>query len=145
METLKRIIGVYLIAVAVIVAVYKVVEPLFPTSTEAAPYTLNWSHINPLMALAVALSLICSYGYKRRADREGGDAPVTRHYLASNTLFYGFVFVGILFYSNWFKYLGPGVTVEGDDTAMLFWGFIDAALPPLLGAMGMCLMRCKSD
>lgn len=102
MEALKRIIGVYLIAVAVIVAVHTIIEPLYYTSTEADPYTPNWGYINPLMAIAVALSLVCSYGCKRRADSEGGD-----------------------------------------DTVTLVWGFIDAALPPLLGAMGMCVLRCE--
>ena len=143
METLKRIIGVYLIAVAVIVAVHTIIEPLYHTSTEAAPYTSNWSYINPLMAIAVVLSLVCSYGWKRRADREGGDAPVTRHYLAANTLFYGFVFVGILFFWNWFNYVSPNFTAVGDDTVSLFWGLIDALLPPLLGAMGMCILKCE--
>ncbi len=75
MDNLKRIIGVYLIAVAVIVAVHTIIEPLYYTSTEADPYTPNWMYINPLMAIAVALSLILSYGCKRRADLEGGDAP----------------------------------------------------------------------
>lgn len=144
MENLKRVIGVYLIAVAVIVAVHTIIEPLYHTSTEAAPYTPNWGYINPLMAIAVALSLVCSYGWKRRADREGGDAPVTRHYLAANTLFYGFVFVGILFFWNWFNYVSPNFTAVGDDTVTLVWGFIDALLPPLLGAMGMCLLRCDN-
>ena len=143
METLKRIIGIYLIAVAAIVAVHTIIEPLYHTSTEAAPYTPNWAYINPLMAIAVALSLVCSFGWKRRADREGGDAPVTRHYLAANTLFYGFLFVGILFFWNWFNYVSPNFTAVGDDTVTLVWGLIDALLPPLLGAMGMCILKCE--
>jgi len=143
MEALKRIIGAYLIAVAVIVAVHTIIEPLYYTSTETAPYTPNWSYINPLMALAVALSLVCSSGCKRRADAEGGDAPVTRYYLAANTLFYGFIFIGILFFWNWFNYVSPGFTAVGDDTVTLVWGLIDAALPPLLLAMGLCLLRCE--
>lgn len=143
MDALKRIIGVYLIAVAVIVAVHTIIEPLYHTSTESDPYTPNWGYINPLMAIAVALSLVLSYGCKRRADREGRDAPVTRYYLAANTLFYGFVFIGILFFWNWFNYVSPGFTAVGDDTITLVWGLIDAALPPLLGAMGMCLLRCN--
>ena len=72
LDTLKRIIGVYLIAVAVIVAVHTIIEPLYHSSTEANPYTANWSYINPLMAIAVTLSLVLSYGCKRRADLEGG-------------------------------------------------------------------------
>ena len=41
MERLKRVIGVYLIAVGAIVAVHTIIEPLYHTSTEAAPYTPN--------------------------------------------------------------------------------------------------------
>ena len=142
MQALRRIIGVYLIAVAAIVAVHTIIEPLYHTSTESDPYSPNWSYINPLMAIAVALSLVLSYGCKRRADREGGDALVTRYYLAANTLFYGFIFIGILFFWNWFNYVSPSFTAVGDDTVTLVWGLIDAALPPLLLAMGMYLLRC---
>ena len=93
------------------------------------------------MALAVVLGVIFGYIRKRDVDLEGGAAPPTREFLAANTLFYGFLFVGILFFGNWFSLLSPDFTGAGADTVSLVWGFIDAALPLLSGAMGLSLLR----
>ena len=137
---LRQIVGVVLIVVGVVVAVHAVVEPLYYVSTEASPDSLIWSIIDPFMALAVVLGVIFGYIRKRGVDLESG-APVTREYLAANTLFYGFLFVGILFFWNWFNLLSPGYTAVGPDTVSLVWGFINAALPLLSGAMGLSLLR----
>ena len=140
MDMLRQIVGVVLIVVGVVVAVHAVVEPLYYVSTEASPDSLIWSIIDPFMALAVVLGVIFGYIRKRGVDHDGG-APVTREYLAANTLFYGFLFVGILFFWNWFNLLSPGYTAVGPDTVSLVWGFINAALPLLSGAMGLSLLR----
>ena len=73
---------------------------------------------------------------KRGVDHEGGGAPITREFLSANTLFYGFLFVGILFFWNWFGSLSPDFTAVGTDAVSLVWAFIDAALPLLSGVMG---------
>ena len=65
------------------------------------------------MALSVVLGTIFGYIRKRGVDREGGGAPVTREFLAANTLFYGFLFVGILFFQNWFNFRSPAFTAVG--------------------------------
>ena len=137
---LRQIVGVVLIVVGVVVVVHAVVEPLYYVSTEASPDSLIWSIIDPFMALAVVLGVIFGYIRKRGVDLESG-APVTREYLAANTLFYGFLFVGILFFWNWFNLLSPAYTAVGPDTVSLVWGFINAALPLLSGAMGLSLLR----
>lgn len=59
---LNRIGGIYLIAVAVAVAVHAVVEPLFHVTTAAAPYSATWSIPNPLMTLAIVLGLAVAAG-----------------------------------------------------------------------------------
>ena len=140
MGTIRRIIGAVLIIVGIVVAVHTVVEPLYHASSEASPYSPVWSFINPLMALAIVLGVIFGYVRKRDVDREGGSAPVTRGFLAANTLFYGLLFVGILFFYNWFNLLSPAYTAMGADTVSLVWALIDAALPLLLGAMGLSLL-----
>jgi hypothetical protein len=145
MDTFRRIVGVVLIVTAVVVAVHTVIEPLYYTSTEASPYSPHWGKINPLMVLAVVLGVIFGYIRKRSVDREGGDAPVTREFLAANTLFYGFLFVGILFFWNWFILLSPAFTAAGGNTASLVWILIDATLPLLAGAMGVFLLRGSRD
>ena len=135
----KKILGIYLIVVAVAVAVHTVVEPLYHVSTEARPYSAAWDVLNVLMAAALVLGLV--YGYLRKSRVDGDDAGVTREYLAANTLFYGFLFVSILFFWNWFNLHSPEFTAIGDETISLVWIVIDATLPLVTGAMGVHLVR----
>ena len=137
---LKRISGVILIVMAVVVAVQTIGEPLYHTSSEGQPYSPLWSIIGWLMILPIALGVIYGYLRKKDVDSEGGGA-VTREFLAANTQFYGFLFVGILFLWNWFNQLSPGFTAIGADTVTLVWILVDAALPLLSVAMGMFLLR----
>ena len=137
---LKRISGVILIVMAVVIAVQTIVEPLYHTSSEGQPYSPLWSIIGWLMILPIALGLIYGYLRKKDVDSEGGGA-VTREFLAANTQFYGFLFIGILFLWNWFNQLSPGFTAIGADTVTLVWILVDAALPLLSVAMGMFLLR----
>ena len=141
MNTVRQIVGATLILIGIVVAVHTVVEPLYHASSQASPYSPIWSYINPLMALAILLGLIFGCMRKREVDREGSAAPVTRDFLAANTLFYGLLFVGILFFYNWFNLLSPAYTAMGPDAVSVVWAVIDAVLPLLLGAQGMTLLR----
>ncbi len=134
----NRIGGVFLIAMAVLIAVHTVIEPLYHTSETGQPYSQVWEVLNPLMALALLLGIRTAYMHKRAAAGDG--VTVTRAYLVSNTLFYGFLFVGIMFLWNWFTLLSPGYSAAGSDTNSLVWILIDAALPLLMGAMGSCML-----
>ena len=90
--------------------------------------------------LAVVLGVICGY-IRKRSVAHDGEAPITREWLAANALFYGFLFVGILFFWNWFNLLSPEFTAVGTDTIDLVWGFINTALPLLAGTLGLALLR----
>ena len=139
MDILRRIIGVALIVIGAVVAAHMIIEPLYHASSEASPNSPVWNIIDPFTALAVVLGVIFSYIRKRGVDHEG-NAPITREFLAANTLFYGFLFVGLLFFWNWFNIQNPDFTGVGPDAISLGWGFIDAALPLLLGTMGLYLL-----
>ena len=102
MDSFKRIVGVYLILVAAVVAIHTVAEPLYYTSTEASPYSPHWNKINALMVLAIVLGLVFGCMRKRSVGGEEGSA-VTREYLEAHVLFYGLLFVGILFFWNFFN------------------------------------------
>ena len=141
MNTVRQIVGAALILIGIVVAVHTVVEPLYHASSQASPYSPMWRYINPLMALAIVLGLIFGCIRKQEVDREGSAAPVTRDFLAANTLFYGLLFVGILFFYNWFNLLSPAYTAMGPDAVSVVWALIDAALPLLLGAQGLSLLR----
>ena len=56
----KKIIGIYLILVAVLVGVHAVVEPLYHVSTEARPYSPAWDILNAMMIVALVLGLVCA-------------------------------------------------------------------------------------
>ena len=145
MNTLKRICGLFLVLMAVAVAVHTVVEPLYHTSSEGQPYSSLWNILNPLMALAIALGVILGYLRKKAADSEGDSGAVTHEFVAANVQFYGFLCVGILFFWNWFILYSPAFTAIGADTASLVWILIDATLPLLTGAMGVFLLRGGND
>lgn len=138
---MNRIGGIYLLAVAVTVAVHTVVEPLYHVSAEGQPYSPLWSILNPLMAVAIVLGALVAWRCKRAVDQEGDDAPVSRAFLIANAMFYGFVFFGIMYLWNWFNLLSPGFTAIEEGTVSLVWIVVDAGLPLLWGAAGVALLR----
>ena len=134
---LNKICGLYLFAVAVLVAVHTVVEPLYHASGPGQPYSPFWTIVNPLTAVAIVLGAVFSFRRKRGAAGE----TVTREFLVANTLFYGFLFAGIMFFWNWFNILSPAFTAIGDETVSLVWIVVDAGVPLLAGATGVHLLR----
>ena len=94
------------------------------------------------MALATVFGIVYAALRKREIDT-GEEAAVTRAYLAANVLFYGFLFVGILFFWSWANLLNPGFTALGADAASAIWGIVDVSLPLLCGALGIALIRAR--
>lgn len=141
METLNRIVGAVLIVIAAAIGIHTVIEPIYYTSTDAATYNPVWAYINPLSALAMVLGVIYGYIRCRSFAHEGGASAVTWGRLAANTLFYGFVFTGIVFFSIWFDLLNPDHTVLAPASAGFLWPIVDALMPVLSGAMGITLLR----
>ena len=136
---LKKIIGIYMVAVAVLVGAHTVLEPLYHVSTEARPYSPLWDILNAMMIVALVLGI--AYSYLRKSSVDNDENPSTREFIAANTLFYGFLFVSILFFWNWFNLLNPEFTAIGAETVSLVWIVIDALLPLVTGAMGVHLVR----
>ena len=143
MDMLKKVIGILLIVVAAAVAIHTVVEPLYHASSDAQPYSPLWNILDPIMAVAIILTIIFGYIRKRDACSEA-DTAITREWLSANVIFYGIIFIGIMFFWNWFNLLMPAFTAVSADAVSLAWIIIDAALPLLLGAMGMSLMRSEN-
>ena len=144
MESLKRFIGIVLIVVAAIVAIQTILEPIYHTSSTeegANKYSSTWAYINPLSAISIILGLI--FGYIR-LSRVGADSSV-QEFIAANTLFYGFIFIAIIFFWNWFGIMefASNFTGVSHSTRSLVWILVDAILPPLNIAMGIHLMRAS--
>ena len=140
MDMLRKIIGILLIVVAAAVAIHTIIEPLYHASTDAQPYAPLWNILDPIMAVAIILTVIFGYIRKRDACSEAG-TTITREWISANVVFYGIIFIGIMFFGNWFNLLSPSFTAIGSDAVSLAWIIIDAALPLLLGAMGMHLFK----
>jgi hypothetical protein len=141
---IPRIAGVVLVVTAVAVAIHTVVEPLYHASTEAAAYSPFWNVLDVLMAVTIVVALVFAYLRKRAAGGDGGSA-VTREYLVANTLFYGLLFVAVMFYWSYFNLLSPAYTAVPEAAVSLAWIIIDAALPLLFGALGVSLVRGGRD
>lgn len=141
MGAANRVAGAVLIVIAAIVAAHTIAEPWYHLSTPEQPYSPLWTYIDPLSALAVALGLIFGFARKRAFDGELGAVPATWGRLASNTLFYGFVFVGIMFFTDWFSLLNANYTALNASAASILWTLVDALLPILAGALGAALLR----
>lgn len=143
MAAFKRIIGVVLIVIAAIVAIQTVLEPIYHTSTDDSPYSSTWDYINPLSVISIILGVI--FGYIRMS-RAGADSSV-QEFIAANTMFYGFMFVAIIFFWNWLGIsdVGSDFTAVGHNTRSLVWILFNATLPLLNGAMGMHLIRASAS
>lgn len=144
MASLKKVIGVFLILVAAIVAIHTVAEPLYYKSTPEQPYNSSvWLYLNILSAISLVLGIIISYDRKSNVS----ESSSVQEYIAANTLFFGFMFAAILFFWNWFGLINPGgdYTPTQSDTGSMVWIIFDAILPLLNGALGMHLLRSNSN
>ena len=144
MDSLKKVIGVFLILVAAAVAIHTVIEPLYYESKPNQPYNDGvWYYLNILSAISVVLGMIISYIRKSKVS----ESSSVQEYIAANTLFYGFIFASIFFFWNWFGLSTPGkdYTPTPSETGNMVWIIFDAILPLLNGALGMYLLRSNSN
>ena len=144
MDFLKKVIGVFLILVAAIVAIHTVAEPLYYKSTTEQPYNASvWLYLNILSAISLVIGIIISYDRKSNVS----ESSSVQEYIAANTLFFGFMFAAILFFWNWFGLINPGgdYSPTKSDTGAMVWIIFDAILPLLNGALGMHLLRSNSN
>lgn len=137
MEGLKKLAGAYLVIVAVVVAVFFIINNLL---SDAIDVLAVWHVLDVLMATGLALGLIFNYTAKREADGAGDGAETFRRSLEANVAFYATAGVTILFLHNWFALLA-GVSLEGNEQAWVIWAAVDTVLPLVLGATGCRLWR----
>ena len=145
MEGLKKPVGIYLVGVAVVVAVFFIVNTFLANSLNVLSV---WYVLDVLMFIGLALALIFNYLRKREEAERNSDGAVTRQYLAASVAFYATAGLMILFLHNWFSLLalGPDIalgpnTLEGNQQAWIIWAVVDTLLPLTLGATG-CALWC---
>ena len=134
MNAVRRIVGALLILTAAAVAFFAIFDPIF----EDALFV--WPYLNPIMFVALALGTSVAFHIKRDAASSVESSAMRR--LEAGALFYGFLFVGILFMSNWLNAIFDD---SQRDARFLVWYFINAILPVMLGYCGVYLLRHSGD
>ena len=132
MSAVRRIVGALMILSAAAVAFFTMFDPLFDIFV--------WPYLNPIMFMALALGTSVAFHIKRDAAASV-DASAMRQ-LEAGALFYGFLFVDILFMSNW---LDAVLDDSQRDVRFLVWYFINAILPVMVGYCGVYLLRRGGD
>lgn len=136
MDTVKRAVGALLLLTAALIGTYSVVSQL-----NMLPFL--WAQLNYLMGLSTALGVAFAYIRKRRLESAGLDRIITRRYLEANILFYGFLIIAMLFFSNWFDSL---FDTEPQGVHRTIIGILLNAIAPLFwGALGIFLLRGGND
>lgn len=132
MSAVRRIVGALMILSAAAVAFFTMFDPFFDIFV--------WPYLNPIMFMALALGTLVAFHIKRDAA-VSVDASAMRQ-LEAGALFYGFLFVDILFMSNW---LDAALDDSQRDVRFLVWYFINAILPVMVGYCGVYLLRRSDD
>ncbi len=142
MTGLKKLGAVYLIGVAIAVAVFFIVNTFLTDSIDVPNV---WYVLDILMLIALAIAL--PYNYTRKRSECNGDpgGAVTRRYLDVNAAFYLTVGVTILFLHNWFSLLAQGPdSLDGNHSAWVIWAVVDTLLPITMAVTGRSLWK-ESD
>ena len=141
MAGLKKLAGAYLIVVAVVVAVFFIINTVLAESFDFDVLT-TWYVLDVLMLIGLVVALICNFLAKRDIEGPEPNGAVTRQYLEVNVLFYLTVAVTILFLHNWLSLLALGSdSLDGNHQAWVIWAIVDTLLPITLGVTG-CHLLC---
>ena len=141
MEGIKKLLGAYLIGVAVVVAVWFIINTLFVDSFDVSDV---WFVLDILMVTGLAVALVFNYDRKRREDNRSAGDSITRAYLETNVAFYLTAAVTIIFLHNWIAFLRIGIEADNHQ-AWVIWAFVDTLLPLVLGVTGCAMWKSSSD
>ena len=142
MAGLKKLAGAYMIVIAVVVAVYFIINTVLGESIDDFDVQGVWYVLDVLMLIGLVLALVFNYMRKREEDGSGSGGGVTRQYLEINLAFYLTAAITILFLHNWLSLLAlGGDSLDGNHQAWVIWAFVDVMLPLTLGTTG-CRLWC---
>ena len=140
MDMVKRLLAVFLVAIAFVVAAHFMVSPLYEDAVDVGQV---WDVINWFMAVGVVAALIVHYLRKRALDRRGPDGSIDRAYVEVNLSLYASIVLVLWFFWNWFDNLATGAESQG-QTHLFFWTFVDPLFVLIAGTTGCCLWRSAS-
>ena len=105
MSILHRLLGIYVVGVAAVIAVSLLATLIWPNGAGSS----LWVPVDWLQAAAIIIVLVVNTLRKRALDANGADGSITREYLEVNLLFYVSIVVTVWFFWNWlFCRLLPG-------------------------------------
>lgn len=136
MLLLGRVTSVYLIVLAVVVAVNFIITPLYHPGGDE-PYTV-WETLNWFMGVGMVITIIASYMQKRRVDADGSSD--IKRYLEANAVFFLAVVVFLIFFWNWFSNLSANNEADGQ-----FWVVVDTLMPIVMGLTGCRMWACCQE
>lgn len=131
MEVARRLLAVFLLAVALLVAVHFVFNSFY---REALDTIDVWSILDWPIALGTLVALVVNFQRQRALSRDS-DQAVSREFVAANVAAYTTLLLALWFFSNWFNFLNVGS--EGETAAnMVVWALADPLVVLVLGATG---------
>ena len=136
MDILRKLLAVFLIGVALLVAVHFVFNSFYRETLDTIDV---WSILDWPIALAIAIAIVVNVRRKRALDR-GSEQGLDREYVEANSALYATALVALWFYSNWFNFLNVGS--EGESAAnLVVWALVDALIVLVLSVTGGHLWR----
>ncbi len=139
MAGLKRPAAVYLIGVAIAVAVFFVGNTFLLDSIEVRDV---WYVLDVLMFIGLVIALPYNFARKRSECDADPRGSVTRRYLEVNAAYYLTVGVTILFLHSWFSLLAQGWdSLDNNASAWVIWAFVDTMLPIVFAVTGRSLWK----
>ena len=135
MTALKPGAGAVLLLIGAAVAVHLIATQLYDPTVEGTARTV-WAVLDPLMVVGLLITLLATWGWKRRVDADA-DRSVSREWLETNVILYLAAALLLAVLWNWIgtMFSEPSVS-EG-----LLWVAIDSTLPLLLASVGLRLLR----
>ncbi len=139
MDGIKRIIGVLLILVSIVIAVQFIAWRLYDSGAV-------WAIVNYISLVSIAVAFY--FNLRRKFENDAsGDGSVDREYVESNVLYFGTMVLAALFLFNWLNVLVNGATEVGEEVMHdVVWVVVDIMLIVLMGATGGYLLKgSRSD
>ena len=143
MEIARRLLGVFLVVIAIVVAINLMATPLYHDGAEDYPI---WKVVNWFMAVGVVAALIVNAMRKRAMGVGGANEPSVSEYLRVNLTYYTTIILTILFFWEWFWTLNPdSETGEAVTSHMVYFPIVDALFVVVCLATGRYLWNFASD
>ena len=141
MDMVRKLLAVFCLAVALLVAVHFVFNSFYRDLLDTVDV---WGILDWPIALAIVIALIVHFQRKRALDRQRTEQAITREYVETTVATYVTAILALWFFSNWFNFLNFGT--EGESTVnSIIWALVDVLVVLVSSATGSFLWRHGGD